>query len=85
MFLDTPCICECIVRVSLKPPSAVYFNAVADIDPHAARALYRPVQNWKFQPYDVPCDAQFSYFCYDNNKQQISCNLFACLRCCQTF
>lgn len=66
MFLDTPCICECIVlRASLKPPSAVYFNAVAGIDPHAARALYRPVQNWKFQPYDVPCDAQ-GYMNYNN-------------------
>lgn len=43
----------------------MYFNAVAGIDPHAARALYRPVQNWKFQPYDVPCDAQ-GYMNYNN-------------------
>lgn len=30
--------------------------AVTNVYPHAARALFRPVQNWMFQQDDVSCN-----------------------------
>lgn len=42
-FWDTLCICDVLYwRIGLKSPRAVYSSAVADIDPHHARALVLP-------------------------------------------
>lgn len=35
--------------VSLRSPGALYFSAVANVDPHAAHAQLHPAQKWKFQ------------------------------------
>lgn len=42
------------LRITLKSQSAVYFNAVNKIYPHATHAQFHPAQNRMFQQDDVP-------------------------------
>lgn len=57
-FLGTSCIWDVVffsVRLCVKSPSAVYFSASTNIDPHAACAPFRPALNWIFQQNDFVC------------------------------
>lgn len=92
-FLGTSCIWDVVffsVRLCVKSPSAVYFRASTNIDPHAACALFRPALNWIFQQNDFVCcstsgrDANnilVLLLCLISNKLQNDSHLFVWLWC----